>query len=85
MAAQPVQGRGRFIAAVFKGLAPAPPAPEPAISLFAMEANEFSAQGEPETALAEVNDEFGNAAAARASHPSPQTSCNPPRRLPKSR
>ena len=54
-----------FIGSVFPGLAPppAPLAPEPAISLFAMEANEFSAQGEPETALAEVNDEFGNAAA----------------------
>ena len=43
--------------------------------MLAMEANEFSAQGllgtEPETALAEANDEFGNAAAARAGAPVP--------------
>ena len=66
-----------FSCSGLQGVSTGATAPEPAISLFAMEANEFSAQGEPETALAEVNDEFGNAAAARAGAPVPTDELQP--------
>ena len=66
-----------YIGSLFPGLAPAPPAPEPAMSLFAMEANESSEQGAQDTALADVNGRVENAAAARNVAPVPTGELQP--------